>query len=63
MDLTADDRNFLARKLFTDYLGRGPSASEQAFRAEQIRTQGLDLTFAALYDSQEAKNFRSRRGW
>jgi hypothetical protein len=63
MELTQDDRNYLARKLHWDCLGRGPSAEEQRQRAEQIRTQGLDLTYAAMVDSTEAKRFRARRGW
>lgn len=63
MELTSDDRNYLVRKLFWDYLGRGPSAQEQAFRADQIRTSGLDLTFAAIVDSGEAQAFRKKRGW
>ena len=62
-DLTPDDRNAMVRKWFWDYLGRGPSAQEQAMRAEQIRTQGVDLTFAAIVDSGEAKKFRAKRGW
>lgn len=63
MDLTLDDRNFIVRKLFWDYLGRAPKPEEQATRAEQIRTSGLDLTYAAIVDSPEAKAFRTRRGW
>lgn len=62
-DLTADDRNAIVRKWFWEYLGRGPSATEQAFRAQQIASNGLDLTLAAIVDSSEAKTFRTKRGW
>lgn len=63
MDLTEDDRMYLARKLHWDCLGRGPNVTEQRQRAEQIRTHGLDVTYAAMVDSVEAQKFRRRRGW
>lgn len=63
MDLSPDVRNYLARRWFNDLLGRQPKADEQAFRAEQIRTTGVDLTYAAIYDSAEARAFRTKRGW
>lgn len=60
---TDDERNAVVRKWFWEYLGRGPTAQEQTFRAAQIRDQGLDLTLAALVDSAEAKALRTKRGW
>jgi hypothetical protein len=62
-ELTADERNALVRRWFWDYLGRGPKREEQIFRAEQIRANGLDLTLAAIVDSEEARLFRQKRGW
>lgn len=59
-----DERNCLVRTWFIRYLGRAPaSAAEQTQWATAITTQGADLTLANLYDTQEAKNFRAKRGW
>lgn len=63
MALTADERNAVIRKWFWEYLGRGPKPEEQAFRAQQIASNGLDLTLAAIVDSAEARAFRTKRGW
>lgn len=61
-EMSEGTRNYLARKFFMDELGRVPKPAEQAFRAEQIRTSGVDAVFAALYDSAEAKAHRKRVG-
>jgi hypothetical protein len=62
MALSLDERNATIRKWFWDYLGRPPSAQEQAMRAQQIVDKGLDLTLAAITDSPEAAAYRKRRG-
>jgi len=62
-DWSMDTRNYLARKFFVELLGREPTVAEQAFRAEQIHTSGVDVTYSDIYDSVEGKAFRKRRGW
>ena len=61
-DLSIGTRNYLVRKWFIDELGRVPKPEEQAFRAEQIRANGVDAVFAALYDSAEGKAYRKKVG-
>ena len=61
--LSLDERNALVRQWFWTYLGRPPSAKEQAMRAQQIDDSGLDLTLAAITDSPEHAAFRKKRGW
>ena len=63
MALTQDERNALVRRWFWEYLGRAPSVQEQAMRAQQIVDKGLDLTLAAITDSEEHDRFRKKRGW
>lgn len=61
--LSQDVRKYLVRSWFVHELGREPSAKEQADRAAQIDHDGVDVTFAAIFDSTEAQGFRKRRGW
>jgi hypothetical protein len=65
VELTADDRRYLARKLILDVLGRPANEErrEVEMRAEQIRTKGLDFTLNELIRSKEAADLRKRRGW
>lgn len=61
-ELSIGTRNYIARKFFMEELGRLPNAEEQAFRAEQIRTSGVDFVFNELYKSTQAKNHRTLVG-
>lgn len=63
MALSLDLRKALARKTYIDCLGREPNPQEQAVRAQQIADHGYDVVLGEVYDSQEAKAFRKKRGW
>lgn len=62
MALSADVRNYLARKWYMDELGRPPSGKEQTDRARIIELYGVDAAFAGVYDSAEAQKYRRDTG-
>lgn len=62
MGLSIDIRNYLARKWYMDELGRVPSGAEQADRARIIDQVGVDVAYAGIYDSTEAKDHRKKTG-
>lgn len=60
--LSQDVRNLLVRKWYMAELGRVPKADEQAFHAKVIAEKGVDLAFAGIYDSDQAKAYRKASG-
>lgn len=62
MGLSQDTRNYLVRIWYLEELGRAPSAKEQADQAAAIEKNGVDPTFASIYDSAEAKKHRRTTG-
>lgn len=62
MALSQDVRNLLVRKWYMAELGRVPSADEQRFHSQVIADKGVDLAFAGIYDSSQAKAYRVKVG-
>ena len=58
-----DEKRTFVRVLFNREVGREPSAQEQSDRAAELGVKGADLVLAELRDSQEAQDFRAKRGW
>lgn len=59
-----DEKRCFIRVIFNRELGREPaSAQEQNMWATALGTKGADAVLAEIRDSQEAQNFRARRGW
>jgi hypothetical protein len=56
-----DARNWFVRWAFNTLMGREPNGQEQTSRAQQVAVQGADVTWAALFDSDEAKAYRASR--
>lgn len=62
MPLSEGTRNYLVRRWYMAELGRVPSAQEQAFHAQIVANQGVDVAFAGIYDSPQAKEYRVKVG-
>lgn len=58
MAVSRETANYLVRRWYMDELGRVPKADEQAFHAQVIADKGVDVAFAGIYDSPDAKRHR-----
>lgn len=64
MLVTDDDKREYVRSLVQELWGRElASADEQTYLVSYLTANGKDLTRAAVYDHQNARDFRAKRGW
>ena len=62
MGVSIQTANYLVRRWFMDELGRVPSGADQATHARVCVEKGADVAFAGIYDSAEAKAYRTKVG-